>query len=220
MLSSSSFLAVTLITAFALVACNAKTLVVVADDGDGGASRAGVDSGTTPSCATAPNELPDGSCSGSADCTVFPVCTAETAMVCETQWACSCTAGQWSCSIGPNSGFGCSPCPNYVADTDASTDATDCQPACASTEVCVKAQMLGGVFVPADDAGACPPGRHLEGGSCEPDPTFSCAPKPAACGSGALDCTCAADLCTSIQTCGYTCNSTTGDQVDCRCLTP
>jgi hypothetical protein len=84
----------------------------------------------------------------------------------------------------------------------------------------VKDQIVGGVVLPPDDAGACPAGTHFNGNYCERDPTYACMPTPAACAGGTLDCTCAGTLCTSQNACGYTCQSTAPGQVNCLCAVP
>jgi hypothetical protein len=114
-----------------------------------------------------------------------------------------------------------------AASTDAdSTDATHgdggtsgCNPSCKADEICVSDQVVGGAFLPPDDAGACPPGRHVVGNHCENDPTYSCSKAPTGC-VGAIDCTCAATLCTSQNSCPYQCQSASTEQVNCVCPVP
>lgn len=97
-----------------------------------------------------------------------------------------------------------------------SVDASNCGTmSCAANQVCVRDQTLGGaVFVP-DDAGMCPTGRIPQGGSCVSAPTYSCAPRPAAC-TGALSCACAASLCANSRTCV----AAAGIQVNCELQAP
>ncbi len=102
-------------------------------------------------------------------------------------------------------------------DDDAET--SGCTPPCGPGSVCVRDQVVGGALVLPDDAGACPVGRHLTGDRCERDPTFSCAATPAQC-SGAVDCSCAATLCTQQGSCPYQCTSATSTEVECTCPVP
>jgi hypothetical protein len=86
---------------------------------------------------------------------------------------------------------------------------------CGAGAVCVRTQTLGGaVLLPTD--GGCPPGTSLSGTTCQRDPTWACAPQPAAC-SSSLSCTCAAaTLCTS----GHTCSMPSSNQINCTLLAP
>jgi hypothetical protein len=85
---------------------------------------------------------------------------------------------------------------------------------CAAGEVCVRRQVVGGAcFTPGD--ASCPPGFSAGSPCCVPDPSYRCAPRPAACGTG-LDCACAsATLCGSGFNCG-----TSGDEIRCTLLAP
>jgi hypothetical protein len=98
--------------------------------------------------------------------------------------------------------------------------ATGCSPACnANTEICERDSVTGGAQFFPDDAGACPPGRHLVGGACELAPTFKCVARPAACGAAPspVDCNCAGTLCTSTN---RQCEGAQGAEVDCLLLAP
>jgi hypothetical protein len=103
-------------------------------------------------------------------------------------------------------------CP-YVFDRCADDG---CNPACTAGNVCVSNQTVGGRVIEPNDAGICPTGMHPvpSGGTgprhCEANPTYTCAPRPAAC-TGTLSCSCAGVLCES----GHACRGTTQAQVSC-----
>ena len=86
---------------------------------------------------------------------------------------------------------------------------------CGAGTVCVRTQTVGGALILPTDGG-CPPGTSLSGSTCERDPTWACAPRPASCGSS-LTCTCAAaTLCTS----GHMCTMPASSQINCTLLAP
>ena len=79
-------------------------------EGDAGAQDAMAEE--LPSCAGA--NPPSGRCEAQQPaCTHAASCTPGVQMVCNTRWTCGCVAGEWSCSIAPGSGFGCTYCPGY-----------------------------------------------------------------------------------------------------------
>jgi hypothetical protein len=86
---------------------------------------------------------------------------------------------------------------------------------CASGDVCVMNQFEGGAIHPPNDAGMCPDGDVRSGSSCNPEPTFHCAPSPSGCSKG-LSCACAMTLCQS----GYTCMDAKDDLVECYLEAP
>ncbi len=85
-----------------------------------------------------------------------------------------------------------------------------CVPACSGDTICVKKQFNGGAALMVDDAGACPPGRHAQGGFCAADPSYDCEARPASCGTP-FDCSCTSPICTG----GYQCEGTTQNEIDC-----
>jgi hypothetical protein len=134
---------------------------------------------------------------------------------CDTTEQCGVNAGAscaTTCADGSNPcGYACVDhtcvtrgCPSAVdagpsCDHDAasSSDADAAPPECplsCADATCVKHQTYGGYIFWPDDAGACPTGRHVEGGQCVDDPTYECAPTPAAC-TADVTCACAASLC-------------------------
>jgi hypothetical protein len=205
----------------AFIACNAKTLVV-ADDSDGGASSSSSSGGALPNeeAGTATCCPRDQALSGcmSLGGSSTNGCGKSCDFFCSTNWRVETNADGcevWRYDVRqPAAGE------NAQCLTDTNTGAAECPTPCKTNEVCVKTQQVGGVLIPPDDGGTCPPGRHVEGQSCELDPAFACVPKPSACGGGALSCGCASDVCTSISSCQYQCQSTSADQVNCLCQVP
>lgn len=99
--------------------------------------------------------------------------------------------------------------------------ASGCTPACANGQVCVSDQIIGGAFSAPDDAGACPPGRHLDGNQCVLDPTYHCVVSPPDCASALVfDCACAQSVCTSQSSCPFQCKTASETQVNCVCAVP
>jgi hypothetical protein len=88
---------------------------------------------------------------------------------------------------------------------------------CAAGDVCVRRLRQGGACVLPDDGGACPAGAELSGSCCFNPPTYSCAPRPAACGS-AVTCGCASSLCDPTYVCTAPAGST--PEIDCTLLVP
>jgi hypothetical protein len=86
---------------------------------------------------------------------------------------------------------------------------------CGAGDVCVRTQTVGGAQILPTDGG-CPAGTSLSGATCQRDPTWACAPRPASC-SSSLTCDCAAaTLCTS----GHTCQVPSSTQINCTLLAP
>jgi hypothetical protein len=111
--------------------------------------------------------------------------------------------------------------PGKDAATKGDAAASGCVPACNPGQVCASYRTVGGALVGPNDAGACPPGRHLVGDRSENDPTFACVAAPAACASALVfDCSCAASVCTSPSRCPFQCASATETQVECVCAVP
>jgi hypothetical protein len=102
------------------------------------------------------------------------------------------------------------PCPTVFARCSDN----GCDPACATNSVCVSQLTQGGALILESDAGTCPAGTHpqsaREFAQCVRDPSYSCQPIPAACGSK-VDCTCASSLCQGQGNC----QSATSAQVSC-----
>ena len=73
---------------------------------------------------------------------------------------------------------------------------------CAAGTICIGTRTIGGgQGIPPDDAGACPPGLHPEGGICTPDYSYVCMAPPATC-PASIQCACAgAGYCPSGETC-------------------
>jgi hypothetical protein len=86
---------------------------------------------------------------------------------------------------------------------------------CSSDQVCVVNQIEGGAVRLPDDAGVCPVGTQNNNGYCEPLPTYRCAPRPAACGSG-LSCECAQSLCDP----NYVCETAAAGAIQCDLQAP
>jgi len=78
--------------------------------------------------------------------------------------------------------------------------ATDCSPPCTGQTVCVGTGVEGGAVFLVGDGGVCPSGRHAQGNICVADLAYACQPLPSGC-NGAVNCSCAASLCTTPQTC-------------------
>jgi hypothetical protein len=98
------------------------------------------------------------------------------------------------------------PCPTqFVRCSD-----TGCDPNCDANSVCVSQRTSGGAIINENDAGACPIGMHPTGsnGRCDYNPSYSCKPTPAACGSK-IDCACAQVLCSGF------CQVDSTQQIDC-----
>lgn len=106
-----------------------------------------------------------------------------------------------------------------TADAEPPSACGDAAP-CATNQVCVSQQNCGTlVCTPAPDGGVCPAGTSAtpacpgtgRPGCYEGCPaTFACEARPAACKT-AVDCTCAASLCTP-----GTCIATMGSKVACE----
>lgn len=81
---------------------------------------------------------------------------------------------------------------------------------CSGTDICVARFTSGGPLVQPDDAGVCPPGRHLEGAGsflvCSLDWTYECGPRPTSCGSS-IDCDCASTYCADHYGQGTSCST-------------
>ena len=107
------------------------------------------------------------------------------------------------------------------AGGDAAVSCGDAAP-CTSAQVCVSQQSCGTpACMPVPDAGTCPagssatascPGTGRPGCLAGCPATFSCKSRPAACAT-AVDCTCAASLCTP-----GTCIATMGNEIACEAL--
>jgi hypothetical protein len=97
---------------------------------------------------------------------------------------------------------------------------TDCV-GCTTSQICVAHRTVGGALVTPDDAGVCPPGRHVEllpGGDpiCQNDWAYSCEDRPAGC-AGVVDCTCAGTYCGD-HGLGSGCSVRTGTLSDLECV--
>jgi hypothetical protein len=201
------FLFTLAIPAFAVAACSGGILPVAQDgadsgvDGGGGGGSSGTSSGGSSSGGSSGTSSGGSSSGGSSSGGLdgggaCPADAGGNACLCGPL---ICVAGQWTCGS---------------CNLDAG--AAECNPPCGVGSVCVKDQVNGGAVFLLQDGGTCPAGRHPNGDHCDRDPTFACAPAP----SCALDCTCAATLCTGQSSCGYTCESTTSSQVNCACNVP
>ena len=100
---------------------------------------------------------------------------------------------------------------------------TTCQP----SQACIAYRTVGGVqLIP--DAGGCPVGKHLEGGSCQADFAYRCADLNGACKDQPVSCACAQPPTNSPGVCpvGYQSCSAPGSDSDpsatlvCQALVP
>ncbi len=157
----------------------------------GGSSNLAGASGT----AGASNGGAGGSTSGGPSCS-----TLTTLAACTARTDCYAISEPILC---PGSG---TPCPSQFKRCSDN----GCDPACTSGSVCVRELTQGGALIMENDAGACPTGSSPSGfeNRCTWDPTYTCKPIPAACGTK-LDCTCAASLCLG-------CRTASAAQVDCE----
>ena len=96
--------------------------------------------------------------------------------------------------------------------TDASSGACGGS-SCAAAEICLRQRTLGGVFLPPDDAGMCPVGRHVEGSSCVADYSYRCVARPTC---AAADCACLGTLCPS----SFMCRGAEASLLTCEQLAP
>lgn len=100
--------------------------------------------------------------------------------------------------------------------TDAMRDASSpsCGSAtCAASEICLRQRTLGGAFLPPDDAGMCPAGRHVEGSSCVADFSYRCVARPTC---TTVDCACLSALCPS----SFMCRGAEASLLTCEQLAP
>lgn len=108
-----------------------------------------------------------------------------------------------------------------VLDATTSHDAAAACAACGANDICVAHRVIGGALIQPDDAGNCPPGRHLmtlSGGDkyCENDWQYACEPRPPAC-TTTVDCSCAgANYCESTGL-GGGCGSGADEGADLAC---
>lgn len=87
---------------------------------------------------------------------------------------------------------------------------------CATGQVCVRTQTMGGAQNCPGDGGSCPGGYELAGACCVMIPGWSCVARPGACGAS-VTCACAmGTLCTS----GHTCSMPRDNEIDCTLLAP
>jgi hypothetical protein len=90
----------------------------------------------------------------------------------------------------------------------------NCTPACGTGSACVGTGTVGGAIITPNDAGVCPTGSHLAGGTasfCEADLNYGCQPIPAGC-NGTLTCACAGTLCPSGP---YSCQVQSSGELTC-----
>ncbi len=202
-----------------LVACGGAVLPVAENGiGDSGADAGG---GGGQSLSDAGAQQEGSSAHADAGCTGVGSCNCGVPMCVAGEWTCpdkclpSCPdAGLNICLCGtPICVGGQWACPSCVPE-DAGP--SGCGATCEPPEVCVRSQILGGAFVPLDDAGECPAGRHWGGGEgCVQDPTYSCVNRQDNCGP-TLTCGCVENLCARSD-CQSHCESTTANQVNCLC---
>lgn len=90
---------------------------------------------------------------------------------------------------------------------------------CAPGQICVAHRTFGGAAMLPSEAGACPPGTHVEemGGAtvCEDNWIYTCGPAPAGC-SGAINCACASNYCAD-HSFGEDCSIRTATASDIEC---
>jgi len=110
-------------------------------------------------------------------------------------------------------GVGCSSSPAGSADGGG----VSCGDAsCATNQVCLRTQTLGGAQNCPGDGGTCPGGYELMGSCCVTIPGWSCVARPAGCGAS-VTCACTmGTLCTS----GRTCTMPRDNEIDCTLLAP
>jgi hypothetical protein len=152
--------------------------------------------------------------------TFFAACSGATLPVAENNPPGPDSGGSTTPDGGGGSPDGATPDGGEKDSSTTDGGGSGCSPACKSGDVCVSDQVIGGAFITPDDAGACPPGRHVEGIRCENDPTYHCVTSPPSCAGGAIDCTCASTVCSSQSSCPYLCQSATSTQINCVCPVP
>ena len=87
---------------------------------------------------------------------------------------------------------------------------------CATNQVCLRTQTLGGGQDCPADGGTCPDGYDLMGACCVMRPGWSCVARPSGCGAS-VTCACAiGTLCSS----GRTCSMPRDNEIDCTLLAP
>jgi len=113
-------------------------------------------------------------------------------------------------------GAGCSSSPAGSSDGGGDGGVTCGDASCATSQVCVRTQTLGGAQNCPGDGGTCPDGYELAGACCVMIPGWSCVARPGACGAS-VTCACAmGTLCTS----GHTCSMPRDNEIDCTLLAP
>jgi hypothetical protein len=169
--------------------------------GSGGSSEAGGSGGIAQT----------GGSGGSGTCIDTVLC------IQNTHWdvkLCRCVPDPSDASVpdAADAGF-CIDTVDCIANTHWDTQQCRCVPdtgkcpSCATNQVCVENQTVGGALRLPDDAGQCPVGYLIvpeAPTSCSPQPTFHCADLPSACNTGQgnlaiAHCTCAPQLCPAAQ---------------------
>ncbi len=215
------FFGCTALGAAAFLACGGEALVV-ADRSDGG-----TDAGTSSSSASSSGSSSSGGSDPGACCPRTPVvtdcmqlggsatntCVTTCHFPCATNWRVErdetgCELWRYDTPKGENA--------QCVAfDAGASTL---CTPACNGAELCKASRTVGGAALPPPtDGGSCPPGTHVENGSCLSDWNYACVPTPSACGTGPITCLCAGSLCTATSA---LCVAAPGAQIGCEVEAP
>lgn len=121
--------------------------------------------------------------------------------------------GVWFAAVLLTIGAGCSSSP---AGSSGDGGVTCGDASCATSQICVRTQTMGGAVNCPGDGGTCPAGYELAAACCVMIPAWSCVARPGACGAS-VTCACAmGTLCAA----GRTCTMPRDNEIDCTLLAP